>query len=1539
MSSRQSKNLAQRYLAAISNGDDGSHKEVVDSVDDGNSIIHTKIKHVGNQEIPTNEEPNEENFKCASILPIPNSEHVELEPTQSRNGSTSPSRIRPIRPQDTSREPTPAAGDLEYQKRGVRKEKSPFIVDVSSGISGDYRAGNQPCQKEDSNLNQTKSAMYTQKRGIRSASPALTDVSDPLTDVVDNRAKIIGSEFQPLPRDQRHIQKTARAASPAEHDVPLKPFMARNQWKKHSTYHKEDSNLNQTKSAMYTQKRGIRSASPALTDVSDPLTDVVDNRAKIIGSEFQPLPRDQRHIQKTARAASPAEHDVPLKPWQKRKGKIAHDQGWIGRGSNQGLDEVPKASNPVRKLSISPVPPNMIPNVEDQAENDTVEDRMSSPQHKFASGRNRYDGSLGKMKEEEKQEIKAFGKVHLLTAAYGRTSTPINSCSVSIELDNGMSSPKSSRANGVSSIEESVKDDEMRSTGITTQRNSYQRGASSLEGQSKSEFLSVKSRLKSLNSLNQKGKDRQPCRSSPSLSPGRKSPPQINIEKSPSLSRKSGISGEQGNQKSGASGFSSANTLFHSHERSKKSMDNSNDDSNKSVTQNLDSDSGEKALNIVNTLVQEEASTQNSIKDRIRVFGQPKVFRTSIYHGAGTKEASWIKESHIGEGGRDKLHSNNETNQAEESYNIERKDNTALNDVTKPLPLGRPDETDQDTQSRMTTKSWKGRQKHNLVSRAETNLVVKHAGFVNIERKDNTALNDVTKPLPLCRLNETNQETQSRMTTNSWRGRQKNNLVSRAETNLVLKHAGSVGVDVQSTISNDIVDLVEKALPPAGIGFEQKLGSHSADEKEKDDEERNKTVSDRGVRDIRSRFEALTSKQAVEVNSKKIAPKNTNKRESSSRYSLVQDKNAKSPNSNKKAENIITATVKAVARSELLPARKKNANESSKESQPVNESDNYVTSGKNSDAQNIQLQTVSHSSSILDIANGNALGPAFQPTKVQAIKNEKPPISKERGALSSGGFQNLRSRFEAMSKGKNLTPNVEHASTRCVQASDSSQLQHGHTESSPKGLSPIKDRKSTANNPALAHSSDDTETTSLKNPWLERTQNTFINEPIQSSTPESFRPDNSPVQFADSPSYYTRSFPAQIMDESNHQSFTEKPRISAFSKYSSTTKYPKPSGSNIADSYQQRNGNSSPTNDIPWKETEPKNDIPWTDRELLEEREQSFVTQKVDVNFSYGAEYLDYSFEDEDCDGVTLCPTASDVSSLGIPSCIQSITASSAASDSSHTSDEDTGAMESVSEKQSTTLGPSEASSSQTSEAATPLIKSMRARFGLKSSSDTTGTISYNGAFNDLLATLPPPIDVEECDDNSDELVFKRSPTDVNSKLFEEQLDLQNQLKWKNDFFAVDSVKSLPTADSGDVSGWVAFSDSVGGNSIPRSVKAKKSLPSNKQTNAYEAVKSSPVDPTGRSFPAQQRSGQGSVQSRITSSSSVSSPSPKSSFSQNTKSIQSDAENKAPATKVIDSSTSDKLQQRAGAYRRFDVKKVRAFQEYRKRHSFSEGRM
>ena len=48
------------------------------------------------------------------------------------------------------------------------------------------------------------------------------------------------------------------------------------------------------------------------------------------------------------------------------------------------------------------------------------------------------------------------------------------------------------------------------------------------------------------------------------------------------------------------------------------------------------------------------------------------------------------------------------------------------------------------------------------------------------------------------------------------------------------------------------------------------------------------------------------------------------------------------------------------------------------------------------------------------------------------------------------------------------------------------------------------------------------------------------------------------------------------------------------------------------------------TNDITWRLTEP-NDIPWTDRELLEERERSFVTQ-IEIIFFYKGWFLGYKY-------------------------------------------------------------------------------------------------------------------------------------------------------------------------------------------------------------------------------------------------------------------------------------------------------------------------
>jgi hypothetical protein len=77
------------------------------------------------------------------------------------------------------------------------------------------------------------------------------------------------------------------------------------------------------------------------------------------------------------------------------------------------------------------------------------------------------------------------------------------------------------------------------------------------------------------------------------------------------------------------------------------------------------------------------------------------------------------------------------------------------------------------------------------------------------------------------------------------------------------------------------------------------------------------------------------------------------------------------------------------------------------------------------------------------------------------------------------------------------------------------------------------------------------------------------------------------------------------------------------------------------------------------------------------------------------------------------------------------------------------------------------------------------------------------------LGSLPPPVDLKECDENRDEVLFKHPSTEytTTSKHFEEHLGIQNQQKLKNDVFAVDSAKPLPIANSGDVigCGWVAF--------------------------------------------------------------------------------------------------------------------------------------
>ena len=80
--------------------------------------------------------------------------------------------------------------------------------------------------------------------------------------------------------------------------------------------------------------------------------------------------------------------------------------------------------------------------------------------------------------------------------------------------------------------------------------------------------------------------------------------------------------------------------------------------------------------------------------------------------------------------------------------------------------------------------------------------------------------------------------------------------------------------------------------------------------------------------------------------------------------------------------------------------------------------------------------------------------------------------------------------------------------------------------------------------------------------------------------------------------------------------------------------------------------------------------------------------------------FFDYDEDDDECDGVTLSPSTSEISALTNPSCLDS-----SEDDGSQysSSDEDTAGGK---QSRSSVMGPSEASSSQTSEAATPLIHS-----------------------------------------------------------------------------------------------------------------------------------------------------------------------------------------------------------------------------------------
>lgn len=411
----------------------------------------------------------------------------------------------------------------------------------------------------------------------------------------------------------------------------------------------------------------------------------------------------------------------------------------------------------------------------------------------------------------------------------------------------------------------------------------------------------------------------------------------------------------------------------------------------------------------------------------------------------------------------------------------------------------------------------------------------------------------------------------------------------------------------------------------------------------------------------------------------------------------------------------------------------------------------------------------------------------------------------------------------------------------------------------------------------------------------------------------------------------------------NHQSFGD----TATSSVSKIRPIPQKANNDIGKqsafmSYQQRvnlhqNVNSSVEgNDIPWDDRT-HNDIPWHDRELQEEKDKymheiSILTDKRVIDMSYGIEYLDYSLDDDDGDGVTLSPRPSDVSSLSIPSCIQSLDAV--------TSDDDTGAIESINEKQSSVMGPSEASSSQMSESAKPLIYSalgtMGRKFPMKSSSDTSQ--SYSVQYTGLLRSLPSPSEEEailkDDDDKSFFMLQKTSESQDSNELnyhFEEELDLLPGFEWKNDLFAINSVKS---STSGDDFRWPEFPDcTYSGCNLLNHPSSSENFNGAIRTDPRKATPESSGSKSSRSIASPKPD-----QRKTISSERIKSPSLP---------VVRELKVELAATKTKLSSSSDlgninppdpskdSTESRVSTYRRFNIQKVRAFQQFRRSGSYN----
>ena len=234
-------------------------------------------------------------------------------------------------------------------------------------------------------------------------------------------------------------------------------------------------------------------------------------------------------------------------------------------------------------------------------------------------------------------------------------------------------------------------------------------------------------------------------------------------------------------------------------------------------------------------------------------------------------------------------------------------------------------------------------------------------------------------------------------------------------------------------------------------------------------------------------------------------------------------------------------------------------------------------------------------------------------------------------------------------------------------------------------------------------------------------QNTNDNTLTQPATPDEMNFDQNTDAFRSIEMIHNRSMQTDVQIEKQRISFS----------YSGHGEPQQNGPSPRSDVRANRNIQTSP-NDFPFRSS---ND---NSTRLVSMNNKVHIDMKDEV-----FEVAHDSFnDDEDCDGVTLSPTTSDVSDLSIPTCLQSVEESTEFESSTSSSDEDTGAMESGTDKHSSAIGASEASSSHTSEAATPLIHStlraMNMTMGrLTNLSDSTHSIDVKQV-SGLLGTIPP---------------------------------------------------------------------------------------------------------------------------------------------------------------------------------------------------------